>query len=120
MDGDTRKMPAMRVLPCLTLAAAGLSLSGCVANTIVDVATFPIRAGSKAIDLATTSQSEADEKRGRAIRKREEKLAKLERTYSNQLRDCQDGERGACDKAQLTYRDMQDLMSSIPTERNSD
>lgn len=119
MAGEARKVAAMRALPYLTLAAAGLSLSGCIASTIVDVATLPVRAGSKAVDLATTSQSEADAKRGREIREREERLAKLERAYARQLRDCQDGDRGACDKARLTYRDMQDLMPTIPVERDS-
>ncbi len=110
----------MRFFPCLTLAAFGLTLSGCVASTIADIATLPIRAGSAAVDLATTSQSEADAKRGREIRQREERLAELERTYAKQLRKCQDGDRGSCDKAQLTYRDMQDLMPTIPVERDSD
>ena len=32
--------------------------------------------------MATTSQSESDEKRGRAMRKREEEIGKLERSYS--------------------------------------
>ena len=61
--------------------AAGLvlSLSGCLAKTAFDVVTAPVRIASGAVDLATTSQSEADEKRGREIRKREECTAKEER-----------------------------------------
>lgn len=110
----------MRAFLSLGLATLSLSLSGCIASTIADVATLPVRAGSKAVDLATTSQSEADEKRGREIRKREERLGELERTYSKQLRDCQDGDRAACDKAQLTYRDMQNLMPTVPAERDRD
>ncbi|TRD11374.1 hypothetical protein FGU71_05575 [Erythrobacter insulae] len=106
----------MRALPFLTLAAAGLSLSGCVVGAVADVVTAPVRVGSKAVDLATTSQSEADEKRGREIRKREEQLGKLERRYGKELRDCQDGDRGACAKAQLTYREMQTLTPAIPVE----
>ncbi len=56
----------MRVLALLPL----LALSGCytVAKTAVDVATLPVKAVSKGVDLATTSQSEADEKRGRDMR----------------------------------------------------
>ena len=67
----------MRPLIILTAPLAALMLSGCLAKTVVDVATLPVKAASKAVDLATTSQSEADEKRGREIRRREERLAKL-------------------------------------------
>ena len=78
------------------LASASLLTSGCVAKTLVDVATLPVRAGAKAVDLATTSQSEADEKRGRELRKREEKLGKLERAYGKQRKKCEDGDEEAC------------------------
>ena len=67
----------MRVLflPILPLA-----LSGCVvaqvANTAVDVVTLPVKAVSAGVDAATTSQSEADEKRGRELRKAEERAGK--------------------------------------------
>src|SRR3954454_19777639 len=51
-------------------------LSGCVVETVaktaVDVVTLPVKAVSAGVDAATTSQSEADEKRGREIRKAEE------------------------------------------------
>ena len=60
------------IIPLALLAA--LTLQGCLAKTAWDVATLPVKAGSKAVDLATTSQSEADEKRGRELRKREERL----------------------------------------------
>ena len=33
---------------------------GCLAKTVVNVATLPVRATSKAVDWTTTSQSEAD------------------------------------------------------------
>ena len=55
-------------------------LTGCVvatvAETAVDVATLPVKVVSKGVDLATTSQSEADEKRGRELRKAEEKAGR--------------------------------------------
>ncbi len=58
------------------LIPVALSLSGCVvatvAETAVDVATLPVKVVAKGVDLATTSQAEADQKRGRAIRKAEE------------------------------------------------
>jgi hypothetical protein len=53
-------------------------LAGCttVASTAVDVVTLPVKAVSKGVDLATTSQSEADEKRGRELRKAEERAGR--------------------------------------------
>ena len=57
----------MRWIAYLALAAVPL-LSGCLAKTALDVATAPVKVASKAADMATTSQSEADEKRGRAAR----------------------------------------------------
>ena len=60
----------------LILIAAMVPLAGCVgtvARTAVDVATLPIKAASAGVDAATTSQSEADEKRGRELRKADER-----------------------------------------------
>ena len=56
-----------------------LVLSGCIAKTAVDVVTLPVKAASRTVDVLTTSQSEADEKRGRAIRKHEECIGKEQR-----------------------------------------
>ena len=59
------------------LAVLPLALSGCVVATSTavsaTVATLPVKVVSKSVDLATTSQSEADEKRGRELRKAEER-----------------------------------------------
>jgi hypothetical protein len=66
----------MRVLMALTMLPL---LGGCIASAAVDVVTLPVKAASKTVDLLTTSQSEADEKRGRAVRKQEECLAREER-----------------------------------------
>ncbi len=57
----------------------GLSLSGCIAQTAASIVTLPVKVVSKTADVLTTSQSEADEKRGRAIRKQEEREAKERR-----------------------------------------
>ena len=97
-------------------AAAILLLPGCMAKTALDVATAPVRVGAKAVDLATTSQSESDEKRGRELRKREERLGKLERRYEDELEDCRDGDRRACSQAQTTYAEMQAVRQSLPSE----
>ena len=67
------------------------ALSGCVvaqvADTAVDVVTLPVKAVSAGVDAATTSQSEADEKRGREIRKAEEKAGKDARAREKRCRD---------------------------------
>lgn len=104
----------MRGLILLPLAA--LSLSGCLAKTALDVATAPIKIASKAADLATTSQSEADEKRGREIRKREERLGKLERQYGKLQKQCTDGDRRACDDATTVHAEIRLLMPQVPVE----
>lgn len=53
-------------------ALLGGCVVGTVASTAVDVVTLPVKAASAGVDAVTTSQSEADEKRGRELRKQEE------------------------------------------------
>ena len=78
----------------LILPAICLSLSGCVvAKTAVDVATIPVKVVSAGVDAATTSQSEADEKRGRELRKQEERTGKEQRKAEERwLNQCRNGE----------------------------
>jgi hypothetical protein len=102
------------------VAVAALALQGCIAQTALDVATLPVRVASKGVDLATTSQSEADRNRGREIRRREERLGELQRDYDRQIRKCGDGDRRACDHARVTYAEMQVLLPSIPVEPEED
>ena len=64
-----------------------LTLSGCIAKTALDVATLPVRAASKTVDVLTTSQSEADQKRGRAIRKKEECMGREQKRADRERRD---------------------------------
>lgn len=106
----------MRGIPLLALAMIVPVLSGCIAKTAVDVATAPVKAGSKAVDLATTSQSEADEKRGREIRQREEQIGKLQRRYEKEHARCADGDRNACNAASETYGEMQVMMRTVPVD----
>ena len=106
----------MRRLTLPVLALASALLPGCIAKTALDVVTAPVKIASKGVDLATTSQSEADEKRGREIRRREERLAQLERKYDKQMNDCTDGSRRACDDARDTYAEMQQIIPTIPVE----
>jgi hypothetical protein len=62
-----------------TVVLIGLLVTGCAVRTAVDVVTLPVRATAKVIDLTTTSQSEADLKRGREARKSEERAEKERR-----------------------------------------
>ena len=65
-------------------------LSGCVVGTVaetaVDVATIPVKVVSAGVDAATTSQSEADEKRGRELRKAEEARGRAQRELEERCR----------------------------------
>ncbi|WP_373476005.1 hypothetical protein [Sphingorhabdus sp.] len=71
-------------------------LTGCVASVVKDVVTAPVKIVSKTADVLTTSQSEADEKRGREIRKREEALGKMARQRDKAREKCEDGNQDAC------------------------
>ncbi len=59
---------------------------GTVAKTAVDVATLPVKVVSAGVDAATTSQSEADEKRGREMRKADEARARQARELEARCR----------------------------------
>ena len=107
---------AMRAPSLLGLVAISLMLSGCLVKAAADVVTAPVRIGARAVDLATTSQSESDENRGREIRRREERLGKLERDYRKQSEECEEGDRGACRDARETYDEIQELLPTIPVE----
>ena len=61
-------MRALIMLPALLLP-------GCV-SAVSSVVTAPFKVAGKAADWATTSQSESDRNRGRAIRKAEERARK--------------------------------------------
>jgi hypothetical protein len=69
----------MRKLILPLAAALPLLTGGCIAKTVVDVATLPVRAGSQAADWATTSQEEADRNYGRKMRKQEAREGKARR-----------------------------------------
>lgn len=65
-------------------------LSGCivadVAETAVDVASIPVKVVSAGVDAATTSEAEADEKRGRELRKAEEEAGRRQRELEERCR----------------------------------
>ena len=70
----------MPMIPRVFFISAPLFLGGCVVGTVaktaVDVVTLPVKVVSAGVDAATTSQSEADQKCGRELRKAEEKAGK--------------------------------------------
>lgn len=103
------------------ISALALGLNGCAAKSVFDIATTPVhtaRGGAKTAantyDVLTTSQSEKDQKRGRKIRKREARLAKLEREYRSQNDDCARGDRSACADRNETWQEMEALRPLIP------
>ncbi|MDQ8757532.1 hypothetical protein RCO27_14980 [Sphingosinicella sp. LHD-64] len=63
----------------LFLAVLPLALSGCIVRTAANVVTLPVRAVGAGVDAVTTSQSEADERRGRELRREEERLGRIAR-----------------------------------------
>ena len=67
-----------------------LVLGGCVVGTIastaVDIVTLPVKVVSAGVDAATTSQAEADQKRGRELRKQEEARGRLARQMAERCR----------------------------------
>ena len=77
----------MKSLPVL---AAAFLVSGCVVGTVaktaVDVATIPVKVVSSGVDAATTSQSEADEKRGRELRRQDEERGRQARAMAERCR----------------------------------
>ena len=101
-----------------------LLLGGCgAAGAVVDLATTPVRgtgraieAGSTLVDVATVSQSERDQKRGREIRRREERLGQLDREYRKQSDRCARGDADACRKRESAWYEMQRLMPGVPYE----
>jgi hypothetical protein len=75
-----------RMRPLFLLLPFALLLSGCLARTAVDVVTLPVKVVSTGVnavgagvDAVTTSQSEADQRRGRQIREQEQRLGRLAR-----------------------------------------
>lgn len=112
-------------MPKLSLAAvallAALGLVGC---TAMDVVSLPVKAAKigvgavgSGVDAVTTSQSEADQKRGQDIRRREENLGKLERQYDQAAAACVGGDEQACGRARWLRGQIDELTRTLPYER---
>lgn len=74
----------------LLLPLAGLITGGCVARAAWDVATLPVKAGSKAVDWTTTSQEEADRNYGRKMRKAEAREGKERKAWEKRCKTRRD------------------------------
>lgn len=84
----------------LILVPVAFLLSGCLARTAVDVVTLPVRVVGAGVDAVTTSQAEADQRRGREIREAEERAGREarrrereERRRARDAREAQEPER---------------------------
>lgn len=107
-------MPKSLPFPLPIALALCLLTQGCIASTAVDIVTAPVKVASKAVDLATTSQSEADEKRGRDMRKREEQLGKLERQWHTADKRCREGRQTSCQERDALYAEITALRPTLP------
>ncbi len=94
----------MRIMASLALL---LLLPGCVASVVKDVVTAPVKIVSKTADVMTTSQSESDEKRGREIRRKEERMGKLARQADKLQDKCDDGDEDACAELRSVKRQIE-------------
>ena len=106
----------MSVRLVIAVPLVALLLSGCIAKTALDVVTLPVKVASKGVDLATTSQSEADQKRGREIRQREQRLGKLEREFDKLQANCLNGDRRACEKQSSIKSQIDSIIPTVPYE----
>ncbi|HEX8525547.1 hypothetical protein [Allosphingosinicella sp.] len=81
----------------LILATAPLLLGGCVvqqaAQTALDVVSIPVKVVGEGVDAVTTSQSEADRRRGRELREEEERLGREARRRER----AREGRRGSAE-----------------------
>ncbi len=76
-------MMMARAAAILTLT---LSSGGCLAKTAIGVVTAPVKVAGKAVDLVTTSQSEADRAYGRKARQAEVRAARERRAADRRCR----------------------------------
>lgn len=104
------------VKAALFLGLASVALQGCLVRTAAKAVAAPVNLASSAVDKATTSQSEADRNRGREIRKREEKLGKLEREYRQERQKCDNGNRSSCARAAEISEEIEKILPTVPAE----
>jgi hypothetical protein len=79
---NTMKMLAA---PAFALLLTGCAI-GTVADTAVGIATLPVKVAAETVDLATTSQGEADARRGRELRREDERRGREARLLADRCR----------------------------------
>jgi uncharacterized lipoprotein YajG len=87
----------MRMILLLT---APVLLSGCLVRTAAQIVTLPVKAASAGVDAVTTSQAEADQRRGREIREAEEREGRAARQREREARRHRDRDEQAQDEPQ--------------------
>lgn len=70
----------------ILLLLAPVLLTGCLARTALDVVTLPVKVVGAGVDAVTTSQAEADQRRGRELREEEERQGREARRRERQER----------------------------------
>ncbi len=70
----------------ILLLAAPLLLGGCLVRTAADIVTLPVKAAGAGVDALTTSQAEADQRRGRELREAEEREGREARQREREQR----------------------------------
>ena len=99
----------MRILMPLLLL---FPLQACVVGTAADIVSTPVKVVSKGVDAVTTSQSEADEKRGRKLREQEERLGRLSRKRDREISRCEDGKQKSCEKAEALQEEIEEELET--------
>jgi hypothetical protein len=95
----------------LALFIVGPLLASCAVSAATKIVTAPLRVAGKAVDLATTSQAEADRNRGRALRERDAKLDKLLRKRDRYARTCPESDTG-CIRAREVEAEILEVRSA--------
>ena len=80
----------------ILLFAAPALLGGCIVRTAADIVTLPVKAVGAGVDALTTSQAEADQRRGRELREAEEREGREARRREREQR--RERERAAQDQ----------------------
>ncbi len=87
-------------------------IQACAIGTAADIVSAPVKVVSKGVDAVTTSQSEADEKRGRKLREQEERLGRLSRKRDKEINRCEDGKQKSCEKADSLQEEIEEELQA--------
>ena len=74
----------------ILILATPFLLGGCLVRTAAQIVTLPVKAASAGVDAVTTSQAEADQRRGREIRQAEEREGREARRREREARHHRD------------------------------